>query len=148
VWTRRWKKLYHWHPADVLHSRCGALELWYNTGVRRARGDKALGQYVTALRASERGQGSDRFRSLVVDDATLERGCAQGSLVVDVRLRDALRRMRAEPTEEATPPPDPGVVSESVAVRDADLVRLRRHVDHLAARVATLEARYASRGPR
>ncbi len=49
-----------------------------------ARGDKPLGQYVTALRASEGGRSADRFHALVVDDTTLERGGAAGSLVATI----------------------------------------------------------------
>jgi ubiquinone biosynthesis protein UbiJ len=33
------------------------------------------------------------------------------------------------------------VITDSAAVRDADVVRLRRHVDDLAARVSRLEPR-------
>jgi len=139
--TTRWRALHHWHPADVLHFPFRSLEQWENKGVRRARGDKPLGQYVTALLASEEGRTADRYRALVVDDATLERGRAGGSLDVDVRVRNALRTIRGEVAESNASVVDPGVISESVAVRDADLVRLRRHLDALGARVAVLEER-------
>lgn len=144
VSSQRWRKVHHWHPADVLHFPFRSVEQWENKGVRRARGDKPLGQYVTALRASEGGRSADRFRALVVDDAALERGRAEGSLVVDVRLRDALRRLRGDAANPSARAADLGAVSESVAVRDADLVRLRRHLDHLAARVSDLEVRSGS----
>jgi hypothetical protein len=133
-----WKALHNWHPADVLHFPFRSLAQWENKGVRRARGDKPLGQYVAALRASEGGRGADRYRALIVDDETLARGLADGSLVVDLRLRDALRTLRAEDVQESEERADPGVLSESVAVRDADVVRLRRYLDGLAVRVAAL----------
>lgn len=140
VWTERWRKLHGWHPADVLHFPFRSLAQWENKGVRRARGDKPLGQYVTAMRASEAGRSVDRFVAMVVDDAVLERGLAAEALVVDTRLRDALRRVRGEPADEDSLAPDPGVISEGDGVRDADLVRLTRHLDHLSARVSVLEA--------
>ncbi len=139
--SRRWRPLYHWHPADVLHFPFRSLEQWENKGVRRARGDKPLGQYVTALRASEGGRSADRYQALVVDDVTLDRGRADGSLVVDLRLRNALRAIRGENTESDTTVVDPGVISESVGVRDANLVRLHRHLDGLGARLGALEDR-------
>jgi len=92
VWSPRWRALHNWHPADVLHFPFRSLEQWENKGSRRARGDKPLGQYVTALRARESGRSAARFQALVVDDEMLERGLAEGSLRVDTRLRDALRK--------------------------------------------------------
>jgi hypothetical protein len=134
-----WQAIHHWHPADVLHFPFRSLAQWENKGVRRARGDSRLGQYVVALHASEQGRAAARYRSLIVDDAAVERGLLEGSLAIDTRLRDALRRLRGEPVASERAPRDPGVVSEAVAVRDADLVRLARHRDLLAARVSALE---------
>ena len=133
VWSPRWRALHNWHPADVLHFPFRSLEQWENKGSRRARGDKPLGQYVTALRARESGRSASRFQALVVDDEMLERGLAEGSLRVDTRLRDALRKKAATDAADAT------VVSDSVAVRDADIVRLRRYLDRMAVRVGALE---------
>ena len=133
VSSPRWRALHNWHPADVLHFPFRSLEQWENKGSRRARGDKPLGQYVTALRAKESGRSAARFLGLVVDDALLEEGLAEGSLRVDTRLRD---RLREEAGSDAA---DASVVSDSVAVRDADIVRLRRYLDRMAVRVAALE---------
>ena len=133
VASPRWRALHNWHPADVLHFPFRSLEQWENKGSRRARGDKPLGQYVTALRARESGRSAARFQALVVDDEMLERGLAEGSLRVDTRLRDALRKKAATDAADAT------VVSDSVAVRDADIVRLRRYLDRMAVRVGALE---------
>jgi hypothetical protein len=143
VRTKSWRPLHHWHPADVLHFPFRSLEQWERKGVRRARGDKPLGQYVTALQASEAGRAADRYRSLVVDDETIERGLSDGSLVVDVRLRDALREIEGDGVlrldAPAGPRTDAGVIREAAGVRDADLVRLYRHLDELRARVGALE---------
>ena len=133
VWSPRWRALHNWHPVDVLHFPFRSLEQWENKGSRRARGDKPLGQYITALRARESGRSAARFQALVVDDEMLERGLAEGSLRVDTRLRDALRKKAATDAADAT------VVSDSVAIRDADIVRLRRYLDRMAVRVGALE---------
>ena len=136
VSSPRWRALHNWHPADVLHFPFRSLEQWENKGSRRARGDKPLGQYVTALRAKESGRSTARFLALVVDDTLLERGLAEGSLRVDTRLRDALGRVAATGVAGAD---QASVVSDSVAVRDADIVRLRRYLDRMAVRVGALE---------
>ena len=141
VSSRRWRALHNWHPADVLHFPFRSLGQWENKGARRARGDKPLGQYVTALRAKEGGRSAARFRSLVVDDETLGRGLADGSLVLDVRLRDAFRARRDGEALTIVESDARGVTSGSVAVRDADIVRLRRYLDALGARTAALETR-------
>jgi len=138
--SRRWRAIHNWHPADVLHFPFRSLKQWENKGVRRARGDKPLGQYVAALRATEGGRGAERFRELAVADDALERGRAAGSLVLDVRLRDALRAIRGNRVEAAASVADQSLISESVGVRDADIIRLTRFVDGLSARVTDLEA--------
>ena len=146
----RWRALHHWHPADVLHFPFRSLEQWERKGVRRARGDKPLGQYLVALQAREQGRTSERYRSLVLDEPTLERGLSDGCLVVDTRLRDALRALRADsadggpwPGGRATPitpvATEATVIAESAGLRDADVVRLVRHLDALRARTRALE---------
>ena len=135
-----WAALHHWHPAEVLHFPYRSLAQWENKGSRRARGDKPLGQYVTTLRAKEAGRSASRYAQLVVDDLALERGLADGSLTIDVRLRDALRAAGAETGPwRAAPSLDASVLLAGEAVRDADIVRLHRFLDVLAARTATLE---------
>jgi hypothetical protein len=134
--------LHHWHPAEVLHFPYRSLAQWENKGSRRARGDSPLGQYVTALRAKETGRSASRYARLVVDDLDLERGLADGSLTVDVRLRDALRALGTEAAPSPSVPLlDASVLEASEAVRDADIVRLHRFVDGLTARLRPLERR-------
>jgi hypothetical protein len=151
----RLARLTGWYPADVLHFPFRTLEQWERKGTRRARGDKPLGQYVKALEASSRGRAGDFYRSLIVDDATLAKGMVEGSLVVDLRLRDALRRSRGDAArrdgdrrlvlkEELT------AVGEGMALGEANLVRVRRRLDVLSARVASVEegsSRRAGRRP-
>ena len=143
--SSRWRALHHWHPADVLHFPFRSLEQWENKGVRRARGDKPLGQYVTAFRAREGGRTASRYQALVVEGDALERGLADGSLAADFRLRDALRRLRGEPAADGRAGGDVGLIAESAGVRDAELVRLERRVDDLRARTRAIGARARAR---
>ncbi len=147
VFTKRWRALPHWHPFDVLHFPFRSSTQWERKGVRRARGDKPLGQYVRALHASEKGRAADVYQALLVDDAELVRGLAAGSLVEDTRLRDALRALRDSSSGSNGVALDGKSeqtrISESAAVLDADVVRLARYLDGLRARVGGLEDRCA-----
>ncbi len=137
--SSRLPPLPNWHPADVFHFPFRSREQYERKNVRRARGDKPLGQYVKGLQAQERGRIEDVYRMLVVDDDRLAAGIANGSLVVDTRLRDALRgdegaavRATSEPARFAR---------DEAALRDADVVRVVRRLDAIDARLAALQRR-------
>jgi Glycosyl transferase family 2 len=166
----RFPPLPEWYPADVLHFPFRFLEQYERKCVRRAQADKPLGQYVRAFEAHERGRIVETYRSLVVEDETLERGRRTGSLTVDVRLRDALRAIDANGSSTARPsatrrfrlpapgkpdsrfPPtatteaDTDVVAEGAALNQAELVRLTRSVDGLRERLRPVEQRVWARG--
>jgi hypothetical protein len=93
----------------------------------------------------------------VGDEAHREERIASGELVVDTRLRDALRGLRDEGSDRFAPPtagrpgiafPVPTIVDdasyavECAAVGEVDLVRLDRHIRELELRIAALEARF------
>jgi hypothetical protein len=139
--SSRWRPVNHWHPADVLHFPFRSLRQWENKGVRRAHGDKPLGQYVAAHRAREGGRTASRYQALVVGDGALERGLADGSLAADMRLRDALRHLRGDAAADCRVGGDVGLVAESAGVRDAELVRLGRRLDDLRSRMRANEKR-------
>jgi hypothetical protein len=88
------------------------------------------------------GKATELYDDLVVDDDALERGLADGSLVLDTRLRDALRTLRAGGSLTF---PRPSVVDEAAyavdvaALGEADVVRLQRRLDTLEQRMRTLE---------
>jgi len=77
----------------------------------------------------------------VFDSARIEAGLADGSLVVDTRLRDAL-------ATDIFSFPVPSIVDDSshaiecAAVGEVDLVRLDRQIRDLELRLAELEARF------
>jgi hypothetical protein len=155
------KPLPAWHPADVFHFPYRSLEQYERKTVRRARGDKPLGQYVRGLQAREQGRMESVYRLLVIDDHALERGLASGSLVQDTRLRDALRELRLEdgrfslPAAGAEPlvsRPDDEARSrfalDEAALRDSDVVRLVRRLDELRTRVDAMSSRRWARAAR
>jgi len=97
----------------------------------------------------------------VVDDARLDGLIADGSLVVDTRLQDALRSLRDAagegsirrfelPADGASrlsfPVPsiveDASYAVECAAVGEVDLVRLDQHIRELEQRISLLEARF------
>jgi len=127
-----------WYPADVLHFPFRTHEQYERKGVRRAHGDKPLGQYVRAYDASARGRVEDVFGALAVDDETVAHGEDTGALVVDTRLRDALlgaERSAEPPAEEAR------AAGEASALGEANLVRACRRLDLLADRLRAVEER-------
>jgi Glycosyl transferase family 2 len=142
-----------WHPAEVFHFPFRSLEQYERKNVRRARGDKPLGQYVKGLQAREEGRIESVYGLLVIDDATLSKGLADGSLVIDNRLRDALTsrpldsgRVRLPLSSSARSPlapvehPEPArFARDEAALRDADVVRVARRLDDLRPRLEAVE---------
>jgi hypothetical protein len=113
-----------------------------------------------ANEAQTAGDLGERYDAFVVDDNSLERGLADGSLVEDTRVRDALRvlagtgevsadvsrrRFGEASGTSALTFARPTVVDDvsyavDVAVyAEAELVRARRQLDDLEQRVALLE---------
>jgi len=110
--------------------------------------------YAKAYSAIHDGRIGRFLDSLVVDDAVLAHGLADGSLVVDTRVRNALREIgvgnedsgyRARPAERlgrlSGPDLDEEVRygAETGALEEADVVRLQRRIDQLETRVRSLE---------
>jgi hypothetical protein len=155
VQSRRLAPLPGWHPADVFHFPFRSLQQYERKNVRRAEGDKPLGQYVRGLQARVQGRIENVYRLLVVDDETLSRGLANGSLVMDTRLRDAVSTLRVEegrfvpPAGKDRRPARPAAddansarfAQDEAALRDADLVRLVRRLDDLRTRLEAIEVR-------
>jgi hypothetical protein len=112
--------------------------------------------------ALETGRIGDYYEALVVSDEELERGVADGRLVVDTRLRDALSQLRDPSGEGYLPPgeatalrfPLPTLVDdaeyavEAAVLGEADVVRLQRRLDELERRLGTVEQRLPRRAYR
>ena len=156
-----------WFPVEVLHfpwrsyGQCERKASVYESnrfheGLRRAHDALAAGRIA------------EHYDALAVDGGTLERGLADGTLVSDTRLRDALRdvagRSPVPPASESrftfalpeagTPGlrfPRPTIVDDAdyaveiAALGEADVVRMQRRLDELEGRLSSLERRPSAR---
>jgi glycosyl transferase family 2 len=152
-----------WYPIEVLHFPVRT----------QAQFEQKASLYMTsedvrfheahraAYEAVARGQGEELYGATWLDDAEVERGLAEGSLVLDVRLRDALRTLVRADSLPAAPTgelafflpngsprlrfPRPTVSDaaayavEAAVLEEADLVRTQRQLDALERRISALE---------
>ena len=134
-----------WFPFEVLHFPIRdaaqlARKFHVTSAAEGRRDDPRVARHVLATVDRLRGEGPDAvFRSLAVDDDALRRGLADGSLVVDERVRDALRTIGDG--RSLRPPAQPSLAD------DADLaVDVQAALEHdsqvvLERRLAELERR-------
>ena len=99
--------------------------------------------------ALESGTIAGYYAAQVVDDSEVARGVDAGRLVVDTRLRDALRELaaRGEPFDFSTPTlvDEASYAVEAAVLGEADVVRLQRRLDTLEARLSSIELRLPNR---
>lgn len=143
-----------WYPLEVLHfpirsaaqlERKGAL---WGSAVEKfyASAEVVPGPgaayHALAYRDAEGGRSAGVFAQLVGTEEERARALAAGVLAEDTRVRDALRRLAAG---EALAFPRPTAAEDAAFAVDAavlgegDLIRVRRRLDELAQRVASLE---------
>jgi glycosyl transferase family 2 len=140
-----------WYPIELLHFPIRSFEQCDRkyANLRGALGQSRNAYYDEVQRAREEGRLAELYETLVVDDAALERGLRDGSLVSDTRLRDALRAMGDGGERLSFPRPsvvdDAAYAVDVAALGEADVVRLQRRVDTLENRLRTLEQRPAVR---
>lgn len=98
--------------------------------------------------ALRNGRIGEYYEALVVSDEEVECGVAEGRLVVDTRLRDALRAIAAG-EKPVFPLPtlvdDAEYAVEAAVLGEADVVRLQRRLDELERRLQTVEQRLPRR---
>ena len=152
-----------WYPIELFHFPLRSLaQVERKASMYRASRDTRLHDGHRKLHhALEEGSLVEQYQELTVDDAALERGLADGSLVLDTRIRDALRALAdVTPVPAATrigafalpedgrrrvnfPRPsvvdDAGYAAEAAMLGEADVVRLQRRLDELEGRLVTLE---------
>jgi len=139
-----------WHPVEVLHFPLRSRAQWmrkvelqgeaFTKHIERS----GTGYHLKGYDALRDGRIEQQHASLVIDEAALERGLVDGSLVIDTRLRDALRALRAgKPLAflAATQAEDAAYAVEGAVLSEAYTVRAQRRLDGLEQRVASLEQR-------
>jgi hypothetical protein len=152
-----------WYPVELFHFPLRSkAQVERKASIYRASKGTRLHEAHRALYdALQEGTLDDGYGALVVDGHALERGLAEGSLVLDTRLRNALRvlagaegkPLRAVDAHFALPDQDsprlrfprPSVVEdaayavEAAVLGEADAVRLQRRLDELERRLVLLE---------
>lgn len=155
-----------WFPIEVFHFPLRSLaQCEHKAELQGTAFEKYIARPPTAYHAQmfeafKDGAIADYYDALVIDDTQVERGVAEGRLVVDTRLRDALRsRSRAGdgqtflPAEEgpalgfSTPTlvDEATYAVEAATLGEADVVRLQRRLDTLEGRLASIEQRLPNR---
>jgi hypothetical protein len=89
-----------WFPLEVFHFPLRSPEQCAHKAELQGRAWRHIDRSPTAYHANmfaalEQGTIRDYYDSLVVSDEEVERGVESGRLVVDTRLRDALRQLEA-----------------------------------------------------
>lgn len=154
-----------WYPIEVFHFPLRSLEQCTHKAALQGNAfEKYISRPPTAYHANmfdalRSGRLEQYYGSLLVDDEEVERGVETRRLVVDTRLRDALRQLReADGRGYGHPPktnelsfPIPSLVEdaeyavEAAVLGEADVVRLQRRLDTLERRLLTLELRLPTR---
>ena len=151
-----------WFPIEAFHFPLRSVEQAIRKAELQGTAFERIERSPTAYHANmfkafREGKMGDYYESLVVGDEEVERGVAEGRLVVDSRLRDALRQLRrdggyAMPGEvEPLSFPLPTLVEdatyavEAAVLGEADVVRLQRRLDTLERRLLSLELRLPAR---
>jgi hypothetical protein len=143
-----------WYPFEILHFPVRSLEhcvrkyVTQFVALEKNAGKGIPNHMAAAYSAYREGRLEEFYAPLVVGDAALERGLAEGRLTVDTRLRDALRALgfgaapdrrrggfvRLSVGESAL------YAGESSALQESDLaLALSARIDDLDARIGVLE---------
>ena len=153
-----------WYPIECFHFPLRSVaQCAHKARLQGEAFEKHIARPPTAYHAEmyealRSGTMEDYYEALVVSDEELQRGRAEGRLVVDTRLRDALRELRDESGAVAPrgrgsglrfPLPtlveDAEYAVEAATLGEADVVRLQRRLDELEQRLQTVEQRLPRR---
>ena len=131
-----------WFPIEVFHFPLRSLAQCEHKARLQGEAWKHIDRTPTAYHAQmfealASGTIADYYDGQVVSDAEVERGVATGRLVVDTRLRDALRQIAGSDTPLEFPIPtlvdEATYAVEAAVLGEADVVRLQRRLDVLEA---------------
>jgi hypothetical protein len=143
-----------WFPIEVFHFPLRSpAQTEHKAELQGTAFERHIARPPTAYHAQmfealKTGTIAQYYESLVVNDAGVEQGVAEGRLIVDTRLRDALSTVRAGDqlrfetpslVDEAT------YAVEAATLGEADVVRLQRRLDTLEERLAAIELRLPNR---
>jgi len=139
-----------WNPVEVLHFPLRSRAQWmrkvelqgeaFTKYIERS----GTGYHLRGYDALKSGRIKQQHESLVVDDAALQRGLDEGTLVLDTRLRDALRAVReGEPLAFPAPTDaeDVEYAVEAAVLNESYAVRVQRRLDGIEQRLTSLEDR-------
>jgi Glycosyl transferase family 2 len=137
-----------WHPIEVLHFPLRSRAQWMRKvelqgeAFTKHIARSGTGYHLKGYDALQTGRIDEQYASLVVEDDALERGIADGTLIVDTRLRDALRTLRGGgrltfPTP--TNGDDVAYAVEASVLDEAYIVRAQRRADAIEQRLDSLE---------
>jgi len=143
-----------WFPIEVFHFPLRSAAQCERKA--RLQGDawKHIERAPTAYHAQmfdalANGTIGDYYDAQVVGDVEVEDGVAAGRLVVDTRLRDALRELESGAASLEFPLPtlvdEATYAVEAAVLGEADVVRLQRRLDTLEERLAAIELRLPNR---
>jgi hypothetical protein len=138
-----------WHPIEVLHFPLRSRAQWMRKV--ELQGDaftkhierSGTGYHLKGYDALHSGRIEQQHASLVVGDDALHRGLVEGSLVLDTRLRDALRRLGAGDALEFPTPTleeEAEYAVEAAVLTEAYTVRAQRDLDGIEQRLHSLES--------
>ncbi len=137
-----------WFPVEVLHFPLRSVAQCEHKARLQGNAWKHIDRTPTAYHAQmfealAAGTIAEYYEAQVVTDGEVDEGVASGRLVVDTRLRDALRQIAAGETQPEFPTPtlvdEATYAVEAAALGEADVVRLQRRLDTLERRLATVE---------
>jgi hypothetical protein len=144
----RFRTLTTWHPLEVLHFPLRSRAQWarkielqgdaFTKHIERS----GTGYHMKAYDALQGGRIDEQYQTLVVDDDAVAHGLADGTLVIDLRLRDALRTIRAGGVLTFSEPPAADAVAyavEAAVLDEAYVVRAQRDLDVLEQRLESLD---------
>ena len=140
-----------WYPIEILHFPVRSLEHCVRKYVTQfvaleRNAEKGIPNHMAdAYRAWKADRLEEWYEPLVVDDEALERGLEDGTLALDTRLRDALRRAAdrgsgGRASAGATPSAAAAYAAESSALAESDFaLALGARIEDLEGRVGALE---------
>jgi hypothetical protein len=160
-----------WYPIEAFHfplrtpEQCARKAFVMGTAFETHIDRASTGYLAKMYESVKSGAIDDYYQSITVGDEELEHGLADGRLVVDNRLRDALGHLRLSPTESETTGrafalpgehgdlafPLPTLVEEAeyaveaAALGEADVIRLQRRLDELEGRLSSVEQRFPNK---